>query len=128
MPAKLENISLKIEPKISAADISHLERKRYERFALAALGFETDALAYCAKPGRNQALFRATCSLGKYVTHGFLPANQLVESFKLACQQNGLIRDNGLRDVMRTLEKGLAFSAKDPLPTLADRERFAMRR
>jgi hypothetical protein len=29
---------------------------------------------------------------------------------------------------MRTLEKGLAFSAKDPLPILVDREHFAVRR
>jgi hypothetical protein len=128
MPAKLEKISLKIEPKISAANISHLERKRYEGFALAALRSETDDLAHCAKPGRNRALFRATCSLGKYVTHGVLPANQLVESLKLACQQNGLIKDNGLKDVMRTLEKGLVLSAKDPLPVLTERERFAARR
>jgi hypothetical protein len=108
--------------------VSDRERKRYEGFALAALRSETDDLAHCAKPGRNRALFRATCSLGKYVTHGVLPTIQPVESFKSACQQNGLIRDNGLRDVMRTLEKGLAFSAKDPLPILVDREHFAVRR
>jgi hypothetical protein len=115
-------------PARDPTSVTDRERKRYEGFALAALRSETDVLAYCAKPGRNRALFRATCLLGKYVTHGVLPTNQLVESFKSACQQNGLIRDNGLRDVMRTLEKGLAFSAKDPLPMLAERERFAMRR
>jgi hypothetical protein len=108
---------------VNMADVNGAAKRRYEGFAHAALQAEAASLASQPKPGRNDALFRKTCLLGKYVAHGILNPTRLTNCLFSACQSNGLVRDNGSKDVIKTIEAGLKFSHSDPLPVLAERER-----
>ncbi len=103
------------------ADITEMERKRYKGFAHKALDAEVSRLAMQPKPGRNRELFRATCNLGKYASNGILPAKVITDSLLAACERNKLKADNGFIDVMKTIQKGFAFSAGDVLPALQER-------
>jgi hypothetical protein len=111
--------------KVRAADIDAAQRKRFEGFAYTALKAETSKLAQTNKPGRNAELFRISCLLGKWVANGILPQDFLERSLLDACQANGLIRENGPKDVKDTLADGLFHSRNDALPDLTDRQRRA---
>lgn len=107
----------------SATDLADLERRRYEGFARKALENEAANLAATHKPGRNRALFRGACLLGKYAMHGIMPARAIADAFKDACECNGLVKENGLKDVMKTIQAGFNYARNDPLPQLQERLR-----
>jgi hypothetical protein len=111
--------------KIKDSDLSALIRRRYEGSAKAALKVKAADLAATVKPGRNDALFRAACGLGAYVWHGLLEQAVLERELAAACQANGLIKDNGPKDVLNTIMDGLECARNDPLPKLEDRPRAA---
>ena len=102
-------------------DLSELERRRYAGFARKALHAEAARLATQPKPGRNHELFRASCNLGKWAVNGILPSQTITERLLEACDRNRLKADNGVRDVMKTIQKGFDFSAHDALPQLMER-------
>jgi hypothetical protein len=103
------------------AQLSDIERRRYQGFAQLALESEAAALGKLSKPGRNSALFRATCLLGKWAHHGILSGEVIAAKFMDACQRNELAKDNGPRDVMKTIQAGFNFAQNDSLPVLSDR-------
>jgi Bifunctional DNA primase/polymerase, N-terminal len=123
MAPKNETASLDIQPRKDAADIGAVERRRYEGFAWRALESECANLAAMGKPGRNDAVFRIGCLLGRWVWNGILKASDLESAVKSACERNGLIKDNGINDIRNTLNDGLARAANDSLPVLAERAR-----
>ncbi len=93
---------------------------RMQRYARGALHREAQILA--AKPrdsGRNRALFDAGAKLGKFLHHGVLGLVEIESVLLDACQANGLIRDDGLRQCKASLASGLGKAANDPLPVLA---------
>jgi hypothetical protein len=100
------------------------ERKRYEGFARKALAAEADRIAATPKGGRNRQCFESTCLVGKWLHHGIVPSSALY-AFVDACDRNGLVKENGRHDVMRTIRAGLAASASDRLPVLQDRPRHS---
>jgi hypothetical protein len=117
---------VEIEPvRVRRVDLSDLMRRRYLGNARAALSAETAKISDSAKPGRNTTLFKSTCSIGKWVHHGFIPESMLVQAFMGACDRNGLIKDNGPKDVRNTIADGLHASRNDDLPELVNRERRA---
>jgi hypothetical protein len=75
------------------------------------------------KPGRNSRLFNIACKLGKYVHAGILATDALEAALIAACTDNGLTAENGHRDVLATIARGLAKSRNDPLPELRERRR-----
>jgi hypothetical protein len=105
------------------ANLSKLERRRYQGFAHKALDAEVSRLTTQPKPGRNRELFRAVCNLGKYASNGILPSKIITDRLLDACDRNRLKADNGVRDVMKTIQAGFDYARNDPLPQLHDRPR-----
>ncbi|MFY9639315.1 MAG: bifunctional DNA primase/polymerase [Rhodomicrobium sp.] len=108
---------------VRKVDLSELERRRYAGFAWKALDAETSRLATQPKPGRNHELFRATCNLGKWAVNGILPSKIITDRLLDACARNRLQADNGVRDVMKTIQAGFNRARNDPLPQLQERQR-----
>lgn len=99
---------------------------RLRAWAIEALTRGTDELAGVPPGNRNDSLFRAVCSLGRYVHHGVLSSAELEGALASACHRNGLISvsQRGVtddREFQRTLKEGLRRSEGDALPVLEDR-------
>lgn len=102
--------------------LSANERERQHRYAVSILDRELPALASMAKnSGRNQAVFRLVCRVGRWVHHGVLSCGCLTADVLAACAANGLVLDDGRRAVLATIASGLAKSAGDTLPDLEAR-------
>jgi hypothetical protein len=115
-----------IEPvRVKAVDLSEQMRKRHAGNARMAFSSQVSKVSNAGKGSRNDTLFRSICSIGKHVHHGFIPEAMLVKAFMDACDSNGLIEDNGPKDVRNTIADGLHASRNDPLPELVNRERRA---
>jgi hypothetical protein len=111
--------------KVKAVNLPDFMRRRHAGNAHAAVKTQTARISNSAKPGRNRALFEATCSCGRYVHHGFIKETELVSAFVDASNTNGLVLENGTKDVRNTIADGLHASRNDPLPELLDRRRSA---
>jgi hypothetical protein len=99
------------------------EKRRYIASARTALDREAQSLALTCKPGRNRRLFEVACKLGKWIHNGILASDALIAALSNACNYNGLTAENGSRDVMQTIQRGLNISRGDPLPELRERRR-----
>jgi hypothetical protein len=105
------------------ATINDFERKRYQGFAQKALDAEVARIASQPKPGRNRELFRAVCNVGKFATNGIIPSKTISDRMIEACERNKLEADNGVRDIMKTIQAGFNYARNDPLPRLPERPR-----
>lgn len=94
-----------------------LER-RYSAYAQAAFRNSVCSLSNQPNPGRNRALFNTACKLGWAVHRGFVGKDAFIHDLVKACESNGLIRDNGKPDTIRTIYRGLKQSINDALPEL----------
>ena len=110
----------------SALPEKEIDARRYLATARTALDREAQALALACKPGRNRRLFEVACKLGKWIHNGILASDALMAALSDACNHNGLIAENGNRDLLQTVARGLAKSRNDPLPKLAERGRRQM--
>lgn len=100
------------------ANLDEVTRQRYRLF----LAFRLADLRGATKPGRNDMLYRAVCKFAPCVGRGLMDAGELKSEFIEACKVNGLVKDNGILDVRRTIAAGLRY--KDhPLAVLPERER-----
>lgn len=110
MPAKI--------PAVRPGDIVADERMR--RYALGALRNAVANLSAMARDsGRNLSLFMSAGQLGIFVHHKVLAKGEVVSALHAACQQNGLIADDGEMQFMRTFESGFKSRyAHGPLPAL----------
>ena len=108
---------------IRAGDLSELDKRRYEGFAETAIAERTKELAATKEGARNQTLFRDICYLGKFVRHGIVSRDVVMERFCVACRTNGLVRRDGLSAVVATINSALFISRNDPLRALVDRPR-----
>ena len=90
-------------------------------YALATLENEIKELALCCSGGRNTALNAAAFNLGALVAAGALSREQVESELYGACQQNGLIGDDGEQSFYKTLrsgiEKGMAHPREIPEAT-----------
>ena len=120
MPNRPEGETERVE--VRAVDLTALERRRHEANARVAFEKEISKLKNTARPGRNATLFRITrWALGAYVHHGIIKQSELEKELLAACESNGLIDDNGLHDVMNTINVGIRLSKGDSLPPLKER-------
>ena len=98
------------------------EWDRQRRYVENILSKELSTLAAMApNSGRNQAAFRLVCRVGRWAHHAILSMDRLKFDVLGACERNGLVRDDGRRSVLATIESALAKSAGDPLPDLGAR-------
>jgi hypothetical protein len=111
--------TIKLSLSARPSDSSTSPFQRHRRYAEAALSREIAALATMApKSGRNDAVFRLACKLGRWVHHGSLARDRLIEHVLNACERNGLVQENGRSAIVATINNGLAKSAGDELPVL----------
>lgn len=71
--------------------------------------------------GRNEALFRAICEVGKFVHRGVLSAGEVENGLVGAMVASGYTEKHSLKAARATYQSGLKRSANDPLPMLAER-------
>jgi hypothetical protein len=98
--------------------------RRHAAYAIATLKARAAELARMGpRTGRNRFVFETVCAIGKYVHAGLLPQPELESAVLEACALNQLLAENGPGDIRRTIAKGLACAANDPLPQLQERAR-----
>jgi hypothetical protein len=103
-------------------DLTEQERRAQGRYASAILDREAATLASMPlNSGRNHATFRLACRVGRWAHHGIIGADAIVGAILAACEQNGLIAEDGHHSVMATIASGLRKSAADALPNLGVR-------
>jgi hypothetical protein len=90
---------------------------RMRRYAIAAVGAETAALAELTD-GRRDGLFRAACRLARFAAHEVLTADEIVDALTAACTANGTTTKHGAAFVSGTIRRGLHMGCSDALPVL----------
>lgn len=101
--------------------IGDAERKRYAGFALAKIDARVKEIAAMGKGGRNREAFALVCAAGRFIHHGIIGLDDLKGKLIEACDKNGLNKENGVNDLMATIERGLGYSKSDELPELKER-------
>jgi hypothetical protein len=79
-----------------------------------ALASEAEALGKAGKGGRNAALNRAAFCLFQLVAGGELAEGEVVAALVAACERNGLVAEDGLRQVHRTIRSGATAGLQHP--------------
>ena len=97
------------------------ERARYPGFAKAAFRAEVQKVAQQTKPGRSDQLNVSACVLGKFVHHDLLAREEVAQALLGACLSNGLARENGPHDCLKTISRAFRFTEGDELPALIER-------
>ena len=88
--------------------------ERVAQYGKTALGREVADLSAAHEGGRNSSLNAAAYALGQLVGGGVLVETDVRQALIGACHANGLIKDDGLRAVERTLDSGLQSGMKEP--------------
>ena len=83
-------------------------------YGRAALDRECAALAVMAPGGRNGALNTAAFRLAQLVAGGALDRNEVYAGLIDACHRNGLVRDDGLAAVQKTIGSGGRAGLRHP--------------
>jgi hypothetical protein len=110
----------------ASGEPSPVSATRMQRYARGVLRREAHDLAAMPRDsGRNGALFDAGAKLGKFLHHGVLGLAEIESVLLGACQTNGLIKDDGLRQCKASLASGLSKAANDRLPVLGAYQRRA---
>lgn len=112
-------------PRPSRAD----DDSRDRRYGLSALERQSDALASTPQGGRNTALNNAALGLGSLVAGGCLEEHEVRQALLAACQQNGLLKDDGTSACEKTLASGFNKGKQTPrsAPAQETRQRPASR-
>lgn len=109
-------------PPMRPRELLKHDREQQRRYAEVVLSKELRLLAAMgSNSGRNQSAFRLVCRVGRWVHHGIVPCDRLTADVIAACEVNGLVRDDGRRAVLATIESALAKSSGDALPDLGAR-------
>ena len=83
-------------------------------YGLAALEREIEALAATLAGGRNHALNRCAFRLFQLVAGGELDGDQVSDRLIEASHRNGLVKDDGLRTVLATIQSGARAGLNHP--------------
>jgi hypothetical protein len=80
-----------------------------------------DRLVHKRRPGRNAELYTVTCFMAPYVRGGFISEATVRSAFEDASKRNGLVAENGIKDVRNTIDDAFRLST-DGLPDLSKLE------
>lgn len=83
-------------------------------YAIAALEAELALVAGAAQGGRNDQLNRSTFNIGQLLESGRLSEREVAERFEDAAARSGLVEDDGLASVQRTIRSGLEDGRAQP--------------
>ena len=101
--------------------LSGLERKRYEAMARGLLKWVEGTLANRAPGGRSRAARGMAQTFWPFIREGLAGEAEVRAALVDASQRNGLVKTNGIRDVLRDIRRGFEAGAADPLPALENR-------
>jgi AAA domain/Bifunctional DNA primase/polymerase, N-terminal len=96
-------------------------RSREAVYAQAALDGVAAELARAEPGGRNNALNAAAFRMGTMIARGWIARADVGDALCAACQQNGLLHNEGANAVQATLASGLRAGEQEPHPDLTDR-------
>jgi hypothetical protein len=114
----------RIEPATTTVvETTPVSTTRMQAYARKVLEARANELAGMVDGGRNEALFRAACCVGKFEHHKVIPEGEVERVLLGACDRNDLKQDDGERQCLATIRQGLKKSKDDKLPTLKDRPR-----
>lgn len=85
------------------------------RYALGALKGIASDLAAVSQGDRNNRLYASAFRLGRYAGARLLRASEIEGEVRTACQQNGLIRDDGEHSFRATLASGISDGSAVPV-------------
>jgi hypothetical protein len=84
------------------------------RYGKGAVSRECERLSQAPKGTRNNALNVAACCLGRLIEPCGLDGERVVHALVNACRRNGLVQEDGLRKVSRTIQSGLLAGMAKP--------------
>jgi hypothetical protein len=111
------------EPSSSTSKASNGAAAREAAYAAAALAGVAAELAGAAPGERNNRLNVAAFRMGTMIARGWIGRAAIGDALYGACQQNGLVSDDGNDAVQQTLAFGLRAGEQEPHPDLEDRPR-----
>jgi putative DNA primase/helicase len=91
------------------------------RYAQAALGRELAEAAGAGRGDRNNRLNLASLRLGEFVAQGALTADEVRRALEGAAGASGLVKEDGIRAVRKTIESGLGDGMRKGKRDLADK-------
>jgi hypothetical protein len=97
-------------PETDPVDAAHIAANRayYQNYAAKALRLEAETLAATKTGGRNDALFRASANLSRFVTAGLLQADEIERALWSACEVNGYLTDDGAGAWWQSFRSGIS--------------------
>jgi Bifunctional DNA primase/polymerase, N-terminal/AAA domain len=99
---------------------------RQQRYAQKALEANCRELASMPpESGRNNALNSIGYRMGRMIERGWIERGTVEAWFWHACQSNGLLNDDGRRQVLATIKSSIEAGIKNPIGDLKDRGRPA---
>ena len=101
--------------------LNGLERRRYEAMARGLLKWVEGTLANRAPGGRSRAARGMAQTFWPFIREGLIGEAEVRAALVDASQRNGLVKTNGIRDVLRDIRRGFEAGAADPLPALEHR-------
>jgi putative DNA primase/helicase len=111
-------VDLAQKRKISERAVASMRSSRPSQlpgvYGQAALDREADALANVPPGARNDSLNLAAFRLFQLVAGGELDRDQVAERLIDACHRNGLVRDDGLQSVHKTVRSGYRAGMQHP--------------
>jgi hypothetical protein len=102
---------------VNWAETSERDRKRFVGLAASSMSRLVNRLAAKRKPGRSNELYTVACFMAPYVRVGAIDEAIVRSAFEDASKRNGLVAENGMPDVRRTMNRAFANST-DRLPDL----------
>ncbi len=94
--------------------------ERERAYAQAALAGNAAKLAAMSRGGRNQALNGCAYRMGRMETRGWITATEVERALREACTANGLLDDDGIGSIAKTIASGLRSGAQKPHDDLED--------
>lgn len=87
---------------------------RGRQYALSILGGVSNDLSSLTKGGRNNALNNAAMRFGSLHARGWLRLDECQAALKSACDQNGLMKEDGITEFMKTFKSGWLAGIERP--------------
>ncbi len=102
-------------------NLTELERKRYTGMVHGLLKWVEGTLANRVPGGRSRAARGMAQTFRPFIREGLIGEGEVHKALVEASTQNGLVKANGMPDVLRDIRRGFEAGAADPLPPLESR-------
>jgi hypothetical protein len=96
--------------RVDTSKLSAVHCRRYEGLAASSVDRLCNRLRVTRKPGRGRELFTCCCFMAPYIRRGFIQEAVVRRAFEDACKRNGLVAENGIIDVRKTMTGAFAKS------------------